>query len=494
MRSLAIRFFILLVLFFPALASAATPLNLTPGWNLLGNSSAAPIDVATTFGDTSKIITVWKWNKTASKWGFYAPSMTAPNLATYAANKGYDVLTSIDLKEGFWVNASVAVALTGPVATSVTLLESDLQQGWNLMGSADNKTPSQLNQSLSSSLNAAGKAIVTAWAWDAPTTKWEFYAPTLEAQGGAVLADYITGKGYLPFSTALSASDGFWLNIGEVTITTAALQSIAVTPGNPSIVAGLTNQFIATGTYSDGTSVVMTSGITWSSSNTSAATVNGSGLATGIASGAATITATSGVISGSTALAVTTAVLQSIVVTHGIPSTTKGLTKQQFAATGIYSDTSTADITLGVIWSSGNTSVATVSSSGLVSYSAVATGVAAGTSTITAALGTMSGSSTIMVPELQAIVVTPANQNLQIGFTQQMTATGQYSNGTTQDITATVSWVFFGKNGIPWGSFDVVQNLGGGLVKGLIMGTATAIAGIYALSGSIEGSTFIYVQ
>lgn len=200
-----------------------TPLNLTTGWNLIGNSNATSIDVATIFVDASKITTVWKWNKAASKWAFYAPSMTLFALTTYAQGKGYDVLTSIAPKEGFWVNASAAVALTGSVANGVTLVESDMQPGWNLVGSADNKTPSQLNAGLSGSLNAAGKAIVTAWAWDATNTKWKFYAPALEAQGGTVLADYITNKGYLPFfNTALSASDGFWLNIGAVSPTPIA--------------------------------------------------------------------------------------------------------------------------------------------------------------------------------------------------------------------------------------------------------------------------------
>ena len=195
------------------------PLNLNPGWNLLGNSSAMPIDVAVTFGDATKITSVWKWIQSASTWAFYAPSMSTSAMTAYAQGKGYNVLTSIAPKEGFWVNATAGAALSGPTASAVTLAETDLQAGWNLVGSADNKTPSQLNQGLSSGLNAAGKAIVTAWAWDAPNAAWKFYAPALEAQGGTALADYITGKGYLQFGAALSASDGFWVNVGAVTPT-----------------------------------------------------------------------------------------------------------------------------------------------------------------------------------------------------------------------------------------------------------------------------------
>lgn len=226
---------LLAALTFNSGAYAQVAFNLSTGWNLLGNSSALPIDAATTFADASKITTVWKWNKTASKWAFYAPSMLPAALTSYAQSKGYDVLSSIDPKEGFWVNASAAAALTGPAANGVTLVESDLQQGWNLAGSADNKTPSQLNQGLAYSLGAAGKAIVTAWAWDAPSSKWKFYAPALEAQGGTALADYITQKGYLPFGAALSAADGFWLNVGAASPSPAPTPFVAV----PSVTTGL---------------------------------------------------------------------------------------------------------------------------------------------------------------------------------------------------------------------------------------------------------------
>ena len=44
---------------------------------------------------------------------------------------------------------------------------------------------------------------------------------------------------------------GISLGSTVLTVTAATLQSIAVTPANPSIAKGLTQQFTATGTYSD---------------------------------------------------------------------------------------------------------------------------------------------------------------------------------------------------------------------------------------------------
>ncbi len=82
-----------------------------------------------------------------------------------------------------------------------------------------------------------------------------------------------------------------------------SLTSITVTPPSPTITAGTTQQFTAMGTYSDGSAFTLTS-VAWSSSKTSIATINASGLATGVAAGTSTIQATLGLITGSANLTV----------------------------------------------------------------------------------------------------------------------------------------------------------------------------------------------
>lgn len=61
---------------------------------------------------------------------------------------------------------------------------------------------------------------------------------------------------------------------------TRSLVSIAVTPDNPSIVVGATQQFTATGTYSDNTTQDLTASVTWSSSDASVTFGSTPGLAT----------------------------------------------------------------------------------------------------------------------------------------------------------------------------------------------------------------------
>ena len=87
------------------------------------------------------------------------------------------------------------------------------------------------------------------------------------------------------------------------------LQSITVSPTSASISVGATQQFTATGHYSNGTTQTLTSGVTWNSSSTTYATISATGLATGVAGGSTSITASSsGVVSAPAAALAVTAV------------------------------------------------------------------------------------------------------------------------------------------------------------------------------------------
>ncbi|MGO9914629.1 MAG: beta strand repeat-containing protein, partial [Isosphaeraceae bacterium] len=166
---------------------------------------------------------------------------------------------------------------------------------------------------------------------------------------------------------------------------TPVLTSITVTPASPSAAKGLTEQFTATGTYTDGSTANLTNQVAWASATTSVATISNTagsqGLASALATGTTAITAAlSGITSPSDTLTVTAAALTSIAVAPVNPSVSEGLT-EQFTATGTYTDGSTANLTTQVTWASATPSVATISSIGL------AQSLATGTTNITAALG-----------------------------------------------------------------------------------------------------------
>jgi hypothetical protein len=84
------------------------------------------------------------------------------------------------------------------------------------------------------------------------------------------------------------------------------LVSISISPDNPSITEGSTQQFTVTGTYSDDTNQVLAAD-TWESSDGNVATIDADGLASSGIAGSTTIKAIYGALEDTTTLAVTSA-------------------------------------------------------------------------------------------------------------------------------------------------------------------------------------------
>ena len=85
----------------------------------------------------------------------------------------------------------------------------------------------------------------------------------------------------------------YWVDVVLQAGPPPTLTSIAVTPNNPTISTGATQQFTATGTYSDSSTQNITSQVSWNSSTPAVATINASGLASGVSAGNTTISARS---------------------------------------------------------------------------------------------------------------------------------------------------------------------------------------------------------
>lgn len=106
-------------------------------------------------------------------------------------------------------------------------------------------------------------------------------------------------------SGAASPNYNFTYIQGTLTVSSAiTLSKLMVQPSSGSVEAGQTLQFSATAAYSDGSTAVVTSTAKWQSSQVSAATVNGTGLSTGVAAGNVQITASFGGLTATATLAV----------------------------------------------------------------------------------------------------------------------------------------------------------------------------------------------
>jgi len=280
-------------------------------------------------------------------------------------------------------------------------------------------------------------------------------------------------------SATITASFQAHSDSATLQVTAPILQSVVVTPSNPAIPLGLTQQFSATGVLSDGSTEDLTGVATWASTNTLVATIGNGGLATSHAQGNTMISATYLGITGSTLLTVAPPALASIAISPPNPSVHPG-TSLQLSALGTFTDGSTQNITGSVSWSSGNSAVASVNSSGLVFASS------AGTATITAAgngfMGAIiTGTTTVHVPALLSIAVTPADPTIPQGATLQLHATGSYSDGSTLDLTNSVAWTSSQPTVAP------VSN------TGFMTGSAVGFSTISAAQGTIMASTTVLV-
>jgi uncharacterized protein YjdB len=224
-----------------------------------------------------------------------------------------------------------------------------------------------------------------------------------------------------------------------VTVTPPVLSSVSISPAQASITAGLTQQLTANAKYSDGSIKDVTQSATWTSANSTLASV-AAGLVTGLAQGVVTVTASfGGVPSASAAITINPAALTSIAVAPLQISIAPG-TKQQFTATGTFTDGGSRDVTATVNWSSSNTAAATISNG--ISTQGLATAVAAGQSTITAKSGTIQASAILNVSSVTpvSITVNPANASIPIGTTQAYSALATFSDNSSQDVTTVAGW------------------------------------------------------
>jgi uncharacterized protein YjdB len=130
--------------------------------------------------------------------------------------------------------------------------------------------------------------------------------------------------------------------------------------------------------------------------------------------------------------------LEKIVVSSSFHSLPKGLTKE-LTAIGLYSDGTSEDITKTVTWSTSNSAVATCQSG---DSGGQLTAVEVGTVTVTAVSGNTSDSMDIVISNavLSTIEITPNLENIPRGYTVPFIATGIYSDSTTNDLTADVTW------------------------------------------------------
>jgi phage tail sheath protein FI len=163
-------------------------------------------------------------------------------------------------------------------------------------------------------------------------------------------------------TTTLTFTGGGQTASTTLTVTTATLNSISLTPVNPSVAKGLNLQLNALGIYSDGTTANLTTSVDWTSGSPDATVNANTGVVTGVnVDPSVTITASWQGLAPTVNVAVAAAVLQSIAVTPASPVSILSGQTQQFVATGTYSDATAPVITATATWASSAPAVASFS-------------------------------------------------------------------------------------------------------------------------------------
>ena len=309
-----------------------------------------------------------------------------------------------------------------------------------------------------------------------------------KAEGSIVTVSNETGSRGLVTAvafgqTVLSATYSDVTGTANISVAAATLKSILVAPQSASLANGTTVQLSATAVYSDLTTVDVTQMVTWKSASAAIATISStgstSGLLTGVSPGPVEITASLAGVDGKTTVIVTNATLRQLAVTPTAPTLAKGTTVQ-LVATGTFSDNTTQDVTSLATWTTAGAAVATVSNQS--GSRGLATGVSKGLVAIQAALSGQTGSANLTVTDatLSSLTVTPTGPVIANGTAMQLIATGNFSDGTAQNLTTSVTWA----SSVP--SVATVSNTAGsqGLVSGLGRGQTSITATLSGRTGS----------
>lgn len=237
----------------------------------------------------------------SGKFAYVTDLSTSPGtVKAYTLNSGTGALTVVSGSPFTAGTSPYGVTTTGAVSTSSATLQS--------------VTISPASPVISTNVLGQTAQLILIGQYSDGTTKfltnsatWSSSATSVATVSNSVGTNGLaTSVGY--GQTTITASYGGQMATATLTVQSPALVSITVTPLTYTIASGTAVQFHAMGTYSDKTTLDLTTSAIWSSTNTAYATVSNTsgtqGLATGVAPGVVTITATSGSVNGTATLTV----------------------------------------------------------------------------------------------------------------------------------------------------------------------------------------------
>ena len=235
---------------------------------------------------------------------------------------------------------------------------------------------------------------------------------------------------------------------GAASVAAPVLQKILVTPGSTMTPVGATQQFTATGTYSDSSTADITSSVKWASSNTAVTAVNNTGLVTTLAQGNAAIVVTGGSVQAQATVTVVVSTpsftpasgsynsAQTVTISSPLPSAVIHYTTNGSTPTGS-SPTYTGPITVSTTETIQAIAVAAgYPNSAVASASYTITLSAAATPSFSPAGGTYSTKQSVTITSVTAGSVIHYTTDGSMPTTSSPVYSGPISVSTTQTVNA----------------------------------------------------------
>jgi uncharacterized protein YjdB len=380
-------------------------------------------------------------------------------------------VSSSGLVSSLSVGSSIITASLNGVSSTTTATAIDL--------ASINLSPSTLTFAIESSQQFIATGIYTdnstedlsdIVTWDSSTTS----IATITSNG--LLTSHAAGISTI--SAAINGTSGDM----DATVSPATLNAIEINAPS-SLIAGLTTQLTATGTFSDGSTQDISNELDWSVDDSDVASITtNTGLVTAIKTGDFIVSATNGLQVTSANISVSPATMSNIVITPSTLSLAKG-TNNDIVVTAIFSDQTHQDVSNQISWESRDISIASI-----VENSIHVTANDLGTTTLTATLSANSADLQITVTnaELNSLSILPIAANIPKGLNQNFTASGHYTDGSVQDLSAQVTWLSSNE------AVSTIENTENaqGLANAINAGETT----ITAILGEISQSTTLNID
>lgn len=302
------------------------------------------------------------------------------------------------------------------------------------------------------------------------SASWSSSNPAVASVSGGSVTAKATGS-----ATITAAYNGYSAT-ATVTVEDDITYDYQLSPTSASVVNGRTTKMTAIRrTFTNGTQTYgedYSSNFTWTSSNTSVATVGSNGVITGVGTGTATITAKYGGTTLTGTVTVTPNYTYELVLNKTIIDMGKGRTETIVATYKTYADgvlESSKDVTSSATWSSSSSSVAGVNGGTI-------TGNGVGSATITATYNGKSATCTVNVIGSPTLSLGWTSVDLKRGDVRTNASIYNPNNGTAStNVTSSAVWTT---------SNSGVATVGGGQITAQGKGTCTITATYNGVSAS----------